>query len=38
MSESIKATRATVTLGSLTIDGFMLSNGEYRMSQTQMNG
>lgn len=35
MSESIKATRATVTLGSLTIDGFMLPNGEYRMSQTQ---
>jgi hypothetical protein len=35
MSESIKATRATVTLGSLTIDGFMLPNGEYRMSLSQ---
>jgi hypothetical protein len=35
MPESIKATRATVTLGPLTIDGFMLPDGSYRMSQTQ---
>ncbi|WP_051050580.1 hypothetical protein [Pseudanabaena sp. PCC 6802] len=30
-----KATRATVQIGSLTVDGFMLSDGSYRMSQTQ---
>jgi hypothetical protein len=30
-----RATRATVTLGTLTIDGFMLPDGSYRMSQTQ---
>jgi hypothetical protein len=35
MTDSVKATRATVTLGTLTIDGFMLPNGEYRMSLTQ---
>jgi hypothetical protein len=35
MTDSVKAIRSTVTLGSLTIDGFMLPNGEYRMSQTQ---
>ncbi|NMF59090.1 hypothetical protein [Pseudanabaena yagii] len=35
MSESIKATRANVAIGSLTIDGFMLPDGSYRMSQTQ---
>ena len=35
MTDSIKATRATVTLGSLTVDGFMLPDGSYRMSQTQ---
>jgi hypothetical protein len=36
VSESVKASRATVTLGSIIIDGFVLPNGEYRMSQTQM--
>jgi hypothetical protein len=36
MSESVKASRSVVTLGSIVIDGFMLPNGEYRMSQTQM--
>lgn len=36
MSESIKATRATIQLGSLTVDGFMLPDGSYRMSQTQV--
>ncbi len=30
-----KATRATVTIGSLPIDGFMLPDGSYRVSQTQ---
>jgi hypothetical protein len=35
MSESIKATRATVAIGGLTVDGFMLPDGTYRMSQTQ---
>lgn len=30
-----RATRATVTIGSLTVDGFMLPDGSYRMSQTQ---
>jgi hypothetical protein len=34
--ESIKATRAAVQLGDITIDGFMLPDGSYRMSQTQM--
>ena len=35
MSESIKATRATVAVGGLTVDAFMLPDGSYRMSQTQ---
>lgn len=35
MTESIKATRATVTIGNLTIEGFMLPDGHYQMSQTQ---
>ena len=35
MSESIKATRATVEIGGLTVDAFMLPDGSYRMSQTQ---
>jgi hypothetical protein len=35
MTEPIKATRATIQLGSLAIDGFMLPDGSYRMSQTQ---
>lgn len=30
-----KATRATVTIGDLAIEGFMLPDGSYRMSQTQ---
>lgn len=33
MSESIKATRATVAIGGLTVDAFMLPDGSYRMSQ-----
>ncbi len=35
MTESIKATRASVQIGSLTVDGFMLPDGSYRMSLTQ---
>ncbi|CAN1213533.1 KilA-N DNA-binding domain-containing protein [Tumidithrix helvetica PCC 7403] len=35
MTDSIKATRATVQIGALTVDGFMLPDGSYRMSQTQ---
>jgi len=35
MSESIKATRATLAIGALTVDAFMLPDGSYRMSQTQ---
>ena len=31
-----KATRATVTIGNLSIDGFMLPDGRYQMSQTQI--
>ncbi len=30
-----RATRATVTIGSLEVDGFMLPDGSYRLSQTQ---
>ena len=35
MRKSIKATRATVAIGGLTVDAFMLPDGSYRMSQTQ---
>ncbi|NEP56832.1 MAG: hypothetical protein F6K31_07370 [Symploca sp. SIO2G7] len=35
MSESIRATRASVQIGSQQIDGFMLPDGSYRMSLTQ---
>jgi hypothetical protein len=35
VTESVKSTRATVTLGALTVDGFMRPDGAYRMSQTQ---
>lgn len=35
MTESIKATRASVQIGSIEVDGFMLPDGSYRMSQTQ---
>jgi hypothetical protein len=35
MTESIRAVRAVVQIGSLTVDGFMLPDGSYRMSQTQ---
>lgn len=36
MTESIKATRASVQIGSLEVDGFMLPDGSYRMSQAQV--
>jgi len=35
MSESIKATRATVAIGDLTVDAFQLPDGSYRMSLSQ---
>ncbi|NEP14438.1 MAG: hypothetical protein F6J86_16885 [Symploca sp. SIO1B1] len=35
MTESIRATRASVQIGSQEVDGFMLPDGSYRMSQTQ---
>jgi len=34
-SEPVKAIRANVQIGSISIDGFMLPDGSYRMSQTQ---
>lgn len=33
--ESVKATRTTIEIGSFAVDGFMLLDGSYRMSQTQ---
>ncbi len=36
MNESIKAIRATVSIGELVVDAFMLPDGSYRMSQTQL--
>lgn len=35
MSDSVRATRTTVQIGAMTVDGFMLPDGSYRMSQTQ---
>lgn len=35
MTDFPKATRSTVAIGSFTIDGFMLFDGSYRMSQAQ---
>ncbi len=35
MTDSTKATRATVTIGNLPIDGFMLPDGSYRLSLSQ---
>ena len=35
MSESMKATRAAVQIGSITVDAFMLPDGSYRMSLSQ---
>ncbi|NEZ67823.1 hypothetical protein D0962_34570 [Leptolyngbyaceae cyanobacterium CCMR0082] len=35
MTDSTKATRASIQIGDLTVDGFMLPDGSYRMSQTQ---
>ncbi len=32
---SVRAVRAAVQIGSLTVEGFMLPDGSYRMSQTQ---
>lgn len=35
MTDATRATRTTVTIGSIQVDGFMLPDGSYRMSQTQ---
>ncbi len=35
MVNPVKATRATVAIGAVMVDGFMLPDGRYRMSQTQ---
>ena len=35
MTDSTRAKRATVTIGHFTVDGFMLPDGNYRMSLTQ---
>ena len=35
MTGTVIATRATITIGPLSVDGFMLPDGSYRMSQTQ---
>ncbi len=35
MSESIKATRAIIAIGSLSVEAFMLPDGSYRMSLSQ---
>ena len=35
MTDTIIATRATIAIGSLTVDGFMLPDGSYRMSLSQ---
>ncbi|OLP15407.1 hypothetical protein BST81_26580 [Leptolyngbya sp. 'hensonii'] len=36
MSASTKASRSQVAIGSITVDGFILPDGSYRMSQTQV--
>jgi len=35
VTESVRAVRATVQIGNLTVDGFQLPDGGYRMSLTQ---
>jgi hypothetical protein len=35
MTDSVKATRTTIQIGDFSVDGFMLPDGSYRMSQTQ---
>lgn len=35
MTDSTKATRADIQIGSIKADGFMLPDGSYRMSQAQ---
>ena len=36
MTESVRAVRALVQIGSLTVDGFMLPDSSYRMRQTKV--
>ncbi|MEG4997909.1 hypothetical protein [Microcoleus sp. B4-D4] len=38
MTESFRAIRTPAQIGSLTVDGFMLPDGSYRMSLTQTAG
>ena len=35
MTDTVNVARATITIGLLSVDGFMLPHGSYRMSQTQ---
>ena len=36
MTDAVNVARATITIGLLSVDGFMLPHGAYRMSQAQM--
>ena len=36
MTEPVRGIQASVQIGSLTVDEFMLPAGSYRMSQTQV--
>ena len=36
MTESVRAVQAWVQIGSVTVDGFMLPDGSYRMSHTKV--
>jgi hypothetical protein len=36
MTESVRAVRTSVQIGSLTVDGFMLPDDSYRMSHTKV--
>ena len=36
MSEAVTATRAQIPIGDMTVDGFMLPDGSYRMSLSQV--
>jgi hypothetical protein len=36
MTDTVNVARATIIIGLLSVDGFMLPHGSYRMSQTQM--
>jgi hypothetical protein len=36
MAKSVRAVQTSVQIGSLTVDGFMLPDGFYRMTQTKV--